>query len=245
MFGGFETRFAGQLRGGRDAGARATVPTDTRPSRARCSGARRTREWADGHLVLESTVAGVSAPPNAPAAGARVSRWTCVGTRLRLSPVRRQRGCERARGVAQQRALLWALARTVRQGARARDARAIRDGDLLRRTRPPSQPTRGMVSRGGGGRAVVFRLCCGSTSHAGCTRQWTFSLDVTRDCGRFCERELAIDVRCDHARSRICERHRLFAQPVPPPQPSAIVCASFFAASVAGSSVGVVPRRVW
>jgi hypothetical protein len=65
MLGGFETRFAGQLRGG------LTQPLDDRAGddasfvRAMLT-AHGERPVGDGRLVLEATVAGVAAPPNAP-----------------------------------------------------------------------------------------------------------------------------------------------------------------------------------
>jgi hemolysin activation/secretion protein len=65
MLGGFETRFAGQLRGG------LTQPLDDRTdgdgsfARAMLT-AHGERKLGDGRLVLEGTVAGVTAQPGAP-----------------------------------------------------------------------------------------------------------------------------------------------------------------------------------
>ncbi|MDB4909594.1 MAG: hypothetical protein JWO39_417 [Gemmatimonadetes bacterium] len=65
MLGGFETRFAGQVRGG------LTQALDDRPNgdgsfaRAMIS-AHGERALGDGRLVVEGTVAGVAAPPSAP-----------------------------------------------------------------------------------------------------------------------------------------------------------------------------------
>ncbi|MDQ2931980.1 MAG: hypothetical protein M3Y05_14350 [Gemmatimonadota bacterium] len=64
-FGGFETRFSGQLRAGFTQ-ARGADEDDSQFARAMFT-AHGERALGSGRLVLESTVAGLLAPPNAPA----------------------------------------------------------------------------------------------------------------------------------------------------------------------------------